>query len=78
MQAVRRMSAIGIGRLKAESQLPVLRRFVVEVPWPTGQACAWSLQQMTGERPEFSLELVTTSSDWFLTPLSGERATETD
>ena len=67
---VRRVSAIGIGRMKAESQLDVLRKFVVHVPDIPSQACAWSLERMTGEIHEFPLEFVKTTTDWFLTPRS--------
>jgi hypothetical protein len=77
-EPVRRMSAIGIGRMKAESQLSLLRQFVIEVPGISGQACAWSLERMTGEVHEFSLEYARTTADWFLTPRSDRLPTETD
>ncbi|MEO8494475.1 MAG: hypothetical protein ABI614_05365 [Planctomycetota bacterium] len=75
---VRRMSAVGIGRMKAESQLKTLRQFVVELPGLTGQACLWSLERMTGETQEFSVERVQSSADWFLTPYFVNRPSETD
>jgi len=75
---VRRMSAIGIGRMKAESQLNALRQFVPEAPGIPGQACAWSLERMTGEVREFSLERVISTADWFLVPKHAKQATEAD
>ncbi len=66
--SVRRMSAIAIGRMKAESQLSTLRQFVGEAPKFPGQACAWSLERITGEVHEFSFQRGVQSSDWFLTP----------
>jgi HEAT repeat protein len=78
VETVRRMSAIGIGRMKAESQLPALRRFVVEAPGNAGQACNWSLERMTGEVHDFSWEDVRSPGGWFLTPQRGKRPTETD
>ena len=65
---VRRMSAVAIGRMNAESQLRVLREFVEEAPNFPGQACAWSLQRMTGEVHEFPLDRGVSSSKWFLRP----------
>ncbi len=65
---VRRMSAIALGRMKAESQLNILREFVAEAPAFPGQACAWSLRQITGEVHEFSLERSIHSTEWFLRP----------
>jgi hypothetical protein len=75
---VRRVSAIGIGRMKAESQLKVLRQFVVEAPGIAGQACAWSLERMTGEVHEFPREFVRTTTDWFVTPRPNRSSIETD
>ena len=77
-EPVRRMSAIGIGRMKAESQLSSLRQFVIEAPGVSGQACAWSLERMTGEVHEFPLEYSRNPADWFLAPLSDSPPTETD
>jgi hypothetical protein len=78
VENVRCMSAIGIGRMKAESQSKVLRQFVVEAPGIAGQACAWSLERMTGEVHEFPREFVRTTTDWFVTPRSNRSATETE
>ena len=78
VESVRRMSAICIGRMKAESQLKAIRQFVIEAPGIAGQACAWSLERMTGEIHEFSLEGVIRTADWFLTPNDDNRPTETD
>jgi len=78
VENVRCMSAIGIGRMKAESQSKALRQFVVEAPGIAGQACAWSLERMTGEVHEFPREFVRTTTDWFVTPRSNRSSTETD
>jgi HEAT repeat protein len=67
---VRRMSAISLGRMKAESTLPVLRKFAEGegVLGDVGEACWWSLEQMTGvTRPtaSFAPQYIL---DWFLRP----------
>ncbi|MBC8351727.1 MAG: hypothetical protein H8E66_07045 [Planctomycetes bacterium] len=77
VEQVRRMSAIAIGRMNAESQIKVLREFVIEAPSPAGLACAWSLERMTGETREYSFEHVIYAGGWFLAPY-GIRPTETD
>lgn len=68
---VRRMSAITLGRMKAEEALPSLRRYytpqgAVEF---IGASCNWAITRMTGEMfpqpaPEHRSE-----SGWFLEPL---------
>ncbi|MCA9142929.1 MAG: hypothetical protein KDB05_09090 [Planctomycetales bacterium] len=78
VESVRQMSAIAIGRMGAESQLQVLRDFVREAPGNAGQACAWSLERMTGEKRDFALEFTRTSSNWFLVPKKSPVATETE
>ena len=75
---VRCMCALGIGRMKAESQLKTLRTFVVEAPAIPGQACAWSLERMTGEVHKFPREFVQSTTDWFVTPRPNRSATEMD
>ncbi len=71
---VRRMSALAIGRMGAKSQLPVLKRFLVEAPSPVGLACAWSIERMTGEAHEFELDGEVPVGGWFLMPGIKRRA----
>jgi HEAT repeat protein len=67
---VRRMCAASMGRMRAESALPVLRRFCDGEGQFTdvGQACWWSIERMTDEkRPPFviySRNLL----GWFMQP----------
>ncbi|MCA9121555.1 MAG: hypothetical protein H6822_13205 [Planctomycetaceae bacterium] len=75
---VRRMSAVGLGRMEAKPQLKSLRTFVTEVPSSVGQACAWSIEHLTGETTEFSLEYAVSTMDWFLIPKDPAKPTETD
>ena len=64
------MSAITLGRMKAESALPDLRRYA-DTTDNLGSACRWSIEQITGEkvpkpeRPSAQRPI----SDWFLMPL---------
>ena len=48
---VREMSAASLGRMKATSALPTLRRFYGEESayTPLGYACIWAIHQLTGE-----------------------------
>ncbi len=67
---VRTMSAISLGRMKAEDTLDTLRRFRrLETPQTAcGYACGWAIHQITGEaiprvEPKRVLE-----TNWFLVP----------
>ncbi|HUG91211.1 MAG TPA: HEAT repeat domain-containing protein [Planctomycetaceae bacterium] len=66
---VRYASAISLGRMKAETELPVLRefsgRYAGDKP---GVACLWAIEQITGE-PMPPLEPVLLANPSFLTPL---------
>jgi HEAT repeat protein len=64
---VRQMCAIGLGRMKAKSELAVLRSFAVGQD-PVSRACFWSIEQLTGESPPPLVPLVSEISDWFLAP----------
>jgi HEAT repeat protein len=78
LDPVRRMSAIGLGRMKAESHLDTLRKFAIASQGIPGQACAWSIELMTGEVVPFSLDRVSSTADWFLVPNYAKRPTEKD
>lgn len=78
LESVRRMSAIGIGRMKAESQLATVREFLIEAPSTPGLACAWALERMTGETHEFSFEWARAAGGWFLSPRFRIEPNETD
>jgi HEAT repeat protein len=78
VEPVRRMSAIGLGRMKAESHLDTLRKFAIGGQGIPGQACAWSIEVMTGEVIRFSLDGVSSTADWFLVPKYANRPTEKD
>lgn len=65
---VRLMAAISIGRMRAESEVPVLRKFA-EPLHIIGVACGWSIEQITGEKQEIAPPQTYGFADWFLQPL---------
>ena len=70
---VRAMAAVGLGRMKDEGSLEVVRKVHRFEP-PLGKlsnACAWALEQITGkpvEAPEVPVKIIN-ESGWFLEPL---------
>lgn len=69
-EIVRTMTAISLGRMKSESQLPTLRTFA-EQHGPidsVGLACLWAIEQITGEPWETVETLTFGVSGWFLQP----------
>lgn len=64
---VRWMCAISLGRMKAESALPSLRNHAS--PLPSGMACHWAIEQMTGEKPPKLVSKPGSVDDWFLMPI---------
>jgi len=71
LEAVRQMSAVSLGRMRAEDTLPTLRRFLRDetVNTPVGYASAWSIHRITGEPiPEVSTATVPRMG-WFLEPI---------
>ena len=71
MPPVQRMSAVAIGRMKAEEALPTLRRFWTGVPTnnPTANACGWAIERITGEPMPAPTPLRQYRADWFLMPI---------
>jgi HEAT repeat protein len=70
-EEVRQMSAVSLGRMKAEASLPALRRFLKEQTPndPVGYCCGWAVHQITGEPiPEPKLE-EKSQTGWFLEPV---------
>lgn len=66
---VRHASAISLGRMKAESELPSLRNNAGNAAGqPVGYCCYWSIHQITGE-PIPAVEPARLGFSWFLTPL---------
>jgi HEAT repeat protein len=69
-EAVRRMSAISMGRMNAESALPMLRKHAGTEGGAAGLACLWAIEQITGEpMPELDDPPPLDYRDWFLMPL---------
>ncbi len=68
---VRRLTAVGLGRMKAQSQLEVLRAMVKSEGFSStpGVASGWAVEHMTGEKmaPAPPLQFLVTG--WFLEPL---------
>ena len=70
-ESVRVTSAVSLGRMKAESALPTLRRFLEgeSINSRVGYVCAWAIREITGEPiPEFPLQQAW-QGGWFLEPL---------
>jgi HEAT repeat protein len=68
---VRRMAAVGLGRLKAAEHLPALRKVAERdgVNSEIGYSCFWSIERLTGEPiPEVTAEERAVVG-WFLQPL---------
>jgi HEAT repeat protein len=68
---VRRMCAVSLGRMKAESKLPDLRFTIPQDGSNSyvGRACGWAIEQMTGEVLPPVPEGEVPHMGWFLTPL---------
>jgi len=71
---VRRMSAVSLGRMKAESSLEILRsmRDIESTQSAVGSACAWSVHAMTGEAMPPVVPFVDWETGWFLMPTSSD------
>lgn len=67
---VRRFAAIGLGRMDAESQLSVLRRFYDEenASVHIGGATRWAIMRITGDDLPPLKPQTTTRTGWFLEP----------
>lgn len=67
---VRWMSAVGIGRMKAASQLDTLRQFAARDTMfnPSGIASYWAIERITGEPMPPSPVSVRRVGGWFLEP----------
>jgi HEAT repeat protein len=64
------MCAIALGRMKAESALPDLRKRVGM--GLVGSASYWAIERMTGETPPLPVDVVGEFDDWFLMPIKDE------
>ena len=69
---VREQSAVAIGRMKAESQMPTLRNHFTMAgeSYAIRAACRWAIGNITGELPEPIDVRANPVRDVFLTPLS--------
>jgi HEAT repeat protein len=68
---VRRMSAVGLGRMKVEAALPNLRLYCPEHEASgdsVHDACGWAIAQITGEAMLPPKTVRAVRRDWFLTP----------
>lgn len=67
---VRTMSALSIGRMRSEQELPTLREFAEDHgPVDTvGLSCLWAIQEITGEQMETVETLTYSLGGWFLQP----------
>jgi len=72
---VRQMCAVSLGRMKAASALNTLRHFYKAEGsnMPTGLACGWAIQQITGEPHTPASQIYLYRQGWFLTPWNSSR-----
>ena len=71
---VRRMAAISVGRMKANDRVKALRN-VVKAEGRTSQvgyACAWAINQLTGEKLPKLEARDAPQSPWFLVPVKAD------
>ena len=69
---MRWMCAITLGRMKAESALPDLRKNATGGGL-VGRPCYWAIEQITGEEPPPPRDYVEQpADDWFLAPIRDE------
>lgn len=75
---VRRLSAVSLGRMRAESCLEDLRRMGAPhaIQSDVGMACAWAVHEITGDPIPPIPPLVQWEVDWFLQPLRTSSAVE--
>ncbi len=64
---MRQMCATALGRMKAESAIPSLRKNAGM--GPAGFACYWAIERITGEMPPPPKSESSTVEDWFLMPI---------
>lgn len=67
LEFVRWACAVSLGRMKAESTLPSLRKSVGE--GEVGVGCYWAIEQMTGEPIPELRSITGVISGWFLEPI---------
>ena len=68
---VRRMTAIALGRMKANDALPSLRKHMFSrepVEDPVNNACRWAIIQLTGEAMLPPTPIRKVQGGWFLVP----------
>jgi HEAT repeat protein len=68
---IRWLAAVSLGRLKARDSLPALRKFCQDGEFnndPINNACAWSIEQITGEKLPVAKPTPLGQRDWFLVP----------
>jgi HEAT repeat protein len=69
---VRRMCAIGLGRMKAQAALPTLKEFCPGMEFSThdvNNACGWAIEQVTGTKLPPPKPVKYSQRLWFLVPL---------
>lgn len=76
---VRQMTALALGRMKAESELVALRKMAdIDGPYAeAGIACRWAVEQITGEKYPIAPPQQIGVSGWFLTPIDGDEGEDT-
>lgn len=71
-EETRQMSAVSMGRMKAESELPALRKFAAGGGVLVSRACYWAIERMTGEEPPPLEDVPYTMDAYFLSPIPEE------
>ncbi len=65
---VRRMSAVSLGRMKAESELQALEKFTDD-PGTVGGACIWAVHEINGKTFPSPKPYIRLKTGWFLEPI---------
>jgi hypothetical protein len=68
---IRRMAAISLGRMKAQSALPSMEKNSFDRQPPTDSvqtACQWAIEKLTGEPPVAPKVIQRIDRNWFLVP----------
>ncbi len=68
MEDIRQMSALSIGRMKSETELPALRQFREGNSY-VARACQWAVEKLTGEPMDPLMDNPVMADTYFLAPV---------
>ena len=71
---VRGMAAVSLGRMKSESAIGDLRKYMLGDGMFPDQACGWAIEKLTGEpKPPVREGILSEHNNWFLAPLKQKK-----